>query len=82
LDIQDAKQIAIKVQLSCAAIMLALCLFFIVIYVCTSMKVGNRSTVIIPQGAIELRSRQQVPPPPPIPTWSAQPTIWPPPLHY
>jgi len=59
IDTEHAKLIAIKGQLSCAAIMLALCVLFILIYIYTRSKVGARLATIYPQDTIELSSEQQ-----------------------
>jgi hypothetical protein len=76
----NAKLIAIKVQLSCAAIMLFLSVLFIVIYIYTSLKVGARSRSIDPQATIELTHRQPLAPPL-NPVWSTQTSAWPPPTN-
>jgi hypothetical protein len=82
IDNQHAKLIAIKTQLSCAAIMLALNVIFIVIYIYTSLKVRARLTIIDPQNPIELNSEEQIPPPPPpISNWLVQPSVWHPQLN-
>ncbi len=81
-DIQNAKLIAIKAQLACAAIMLVLCMVFLLIYFYTSLKVGTRLTTVNPQDAIELRLQQQFSPPPPIPAWSTQVSVWPMPSKF
>ena len=75
-----AKIIAVKVQLSCAAIMLALCLLFIVVYIYTSLKVKAGPTSIDPRNTIELRPQQR-PPPPQIPVW-VEPPVWSPSSNY
>jgi hypothetical protein len=77
-DIQKAKLTAIKVQLACTSIMLASCLFFMVIYIYTSVKVKSRLASVNPQTTFELRPQQPFAPPPPIPVWSEQPPAWPP----
>ena len=77
-DIPIVKMTAIKIQLACTAVMLALCLFFLVIYIYTSVKVKSGLTMVSPQNTFELRPQQPLAPPPPIPVWSEQSPAWPP----
>jgi hypothetical protein len=79
-DLLNAKLIVIKVQLSCAAIMLFLSVLFIVIYAYTSLKVGARSTSVDPQATIELTHQQPLAPPL-NPVWSTPTSVWPPPTN-
>jgi hypothetical protein len=71
IDIRHAKLIAIKVQLSCATIMLALCLLFILIYIYARSKFKAKLATIYPQDTIELSPQQQFSPPI-TSTWSGQ----------
>jgi hypothetical protein len=61
------KLIAIKMQLACAAVMLAVSLAYIIIYIYTSLKVQAKSTSVDPEQIFELRHTQM--PPPPVPVW-------------
>lgn len=56
--------------------MLALCLLFILIYIYTNKKVKSRLNMINPENPMEIYTGQRFPPPPPISTWSVQPSIW------
>jgi hypothetical protein len=80
IDIYNAKLIAIKAQLSCAIIMLVLCLVFILRYIYVSFIVRTRMTVIAPQNAIEFMPRQPLPHPS-MPAWVIQMPVWSPPTN-
>ena len=81
-NIARAKLIAIKVQLACAVIMLALSVTFIAIYIYTSSKVNSRSRSIAPRSEIEIGTFSPQAPPPPITVWSRQASGWPPSTKY
>jgi hypothetical protein len=53
----------IKIQIACAALMIATCIAFIVIYIYTNIRVYTSKTVADPHTIIEL-GRIQAPPPP------------------
>ncbi|CAF3090327.1 unnamed protein product [Rotaria sp. Silwood2] len=67
-DIHWIKFILIKIQITCASVMIAICLVYIGIYVYTHVKVHTNNRVNDPHTVIEL-GRIQSPPPP----------YWPPP---
>ncbi|CAF2459912.1 unnamed protein product [Rotaria sp. Silwood2] len=75
-DIQRYKLIAIKVQLSCAAIMLALSVLFFLIYLYAILNVKSKSRGIQPQGAMELQPQQRTLQPPPNVVLIGQPPSW------
>ncbi|CAF3723554.1 unnamed protein product [Rotaria sp. Silwood1] len=57
------KFILIKIQITCTAVMIAICLVYIGVYVYTIIKVHTNNTVTDPHTIIEL-GRIQAPPPP------------------
>ncbi|CAF2117056.1 unnamed protein product [Rotaria magnacalcarata] len=59
IDLGEAKLIAIKAQLACAAVMLSLSVFFLIIYIYTALKVGSKQTSVAPHHGMELRQLQQ-----------------------
>ncbi|CAF3344057.1 unnamed protein product [Rotaria socialis] len=58
-DLREAKLIAIRAQLACAAIMLSLSVFFFIIYIYTVLKVESKQTSVAPYRDMELRQLQQ-----------------------
>ncbi|CAF1371042.1 unnamed protein product [Rotaria sordida] len=67
-DIHRIKFILIKIQITCAAVMIAICLVYTGIYVYTTVKVYTNNKITDPHTTIELGRIQQPPPP-----------YWPPP---
>ncbi len=78
--IVNDKFLAIKIQLSCAAIMIALCLVFILIYTYNTSQTRARLTVVVPQNSIACRPREPLPPQS-VPVWAIQMPIWSPPTN-
>ncbi|UJR37276.1 hypothetical protein I4U23_029985 [Adineta vaga] len=60
INILNAKLLAVKLQLACAAIMLFSCVLFIVIYIYTAYKVRQEITVIQPHTTIQLVAPSQI----------------------
>ncbi|CAF1499520.1 unnamed protein product [Rotaria sordida] len=67
-DIHRIKFILIKIQITCATVMIAICLVYTGIYVYTTVKVYTNNKITDPHTTIELGRIQQPPPP-----------YWPPP---
>jgi len=73
-DINWMKFTLIKIQITCAAVMIATCIVYIVIYIYTSIRVHTNNTVADPHTIIELGRAQ----PPAPPYWPEPPRELPP----
>ena len=73
-DINQIKFILIKLQLACAAIMIAICITYIVIYIYTWVMFHTNNRVTDPHATIELGRIQA----PPSPYWPPPPRELPP----
>ncbi|UJR08947.1 hypothetical protein I4U23_013199 [Adineta vaga] len=76
-EIHWIKLTLLKIQIGCAAAMIATCLVYVLIYVYTGIRVHAKNTVADPHTVAELGLIQSSPPPPP-PHWPEPPRELPP----
>ncbi len=62
-NIREIKFTLIKIQIACVAVMIAVCVAYIVIYIYTMIQAHTKNTVADPHTIIELGRMQQPPPP-------------------